>query len=255
MVISHLQQQQGSPETDLCTLHGMQQGDSIIVNFFSVDSPTGMFKQLPIVLSAQQSLLSSLDRQLPSDAQQTCEGTELNEVQAALKLSARGKKSGSDGLPHEFCLPTSMTQLHLAVQGQGLQGPVGQLPPHCPPQQRLQAVGRGSGYPLWACPSKCGLPQSGRFFFFSFFLGYRGIVHSLLDDEGTERTWFEPEQRPRKRVPKRSVHGKQGVPSMPAGANRDTKQNQVVNMTGRSVHDTRTPSGRELQKWYVKKAL
>ncbi len=27
-------------------------------------------------------------------------------------------------------------------------------------------------------------------------------------DEGTERTWFEPEQRPRKRVPKQSVHGK-----------------------------------------------
>ena len=47
------------------------------------------------------------------------------------------------------------------------------------------------------------------FFFFFFFLGYRGIVHPPSDDEGTERTWLEPEQRPRKRVPKRSVHGKQ----------------------------------------------
>ena len=34
------------------------------------------------------------------------------------------------------------------------------------------------------------------------FLGYRGTVHPPSDDEGTERTWFEPEQRPRKRVPK-----------------------------------------------------
>ena len=46
-------------------------------------------------------------------------------------------------------------------------------------------------------------------FFFFFFLGYREIVHPPSADEGTERTWFEPEQRPRKRVPKRSVHGKQ----------------------------------------------
>ena len=77
---------------------------------------------------------------LPSEAQQACEGTEqgitLDELQAALKLSARGRKPGSDGLPYEFfshfwevlgpellavlkdafqaqhglCLPTSMTQ-------------------------------------------------------------------------------------------------------------------------------------------------
>jgi len=45
--------------------------------------------------------------------------------------------------------------------------------------------------------------------FFNFFWGYRGIVHPPSADEGTERTWFEPEQRPRKRVSKRSVHGKQ----------------------------------------------
>ena len=28
--------------------------------------------------------------------------------------------------------------------------------------------------------------------FFSFFLGYAGIVFPSSDDEGTERTWFEP---------------------------------------------------------------
>ncbi len=138
--ISHLQQQQGSTVADLCTMHGRHQADGIIVNFFSADSPTGMFKQLPTDLSAQQLLLSSLDRQLLSEPQQACEGTEqgitLGELQAALKLSARGKKPGSDGLPYEFfsqnwemlgpellavlqdafqaqhglCLPISMTQ-------------------------------------------------------------------------------------------------------------------------------------------------
>jgi len=51
-VITHLQQQQGSPVADLCTMHGRQQADSIIVNLFSADSPTGMFRQL---LSCQHS--------------------------------------------------------------------------------------------------------------------------------------------------------------------------------------------------------
>ncbi len=46
--------------------------------------------------------------------------------------------------------------------------------------------------------------------------GYRGIVHPPSDDEGTERTWFESEQRPRKRVSKRSVHGEQS----PRGASK-----------------------------------
>ena len=31
----------------MCTEAGRQQADSIIVSFFSADSPTGMFKQLP----------------------------------------------------------------------------------------------------------------------------------------------------------------------------------------------------------------
>ena len=51
-------------------------------------------------------MLSSLDRRLPLDAQQACEGTEQgithDELQAPLKLSARGKKPGSDGLPCEI---------------------------------------------------------------------------------------------------------------------------------------------------------
>ncbi len=61
---------------------------------------------------------------------------------------------------------------------------------------------------------KCKLAGlNGVVFFFErwffLFLGYRGILHPASDDEDTERTWVEPEQRPRKRVLKRSVHGKQ----------------------------------------------
>ncbi len=160
-VITHLQQQQGSPVTDLCTMHGRQQADSIIVNFFSTDSPTGMFKQLPTDLSAQQSLLSSLHRQLPSEAQQASEvtkqGITLDELQAALKLSARGKKPGSDGLPYEFFsqfwevlgpellavlqdafqaqhglwLPTSMTQEVITLLYKG-KGSKAMLDSYCP---------------------------------------------------------------------------------------------------------------------------
>ncbi|KAL3162558.1 hypothetical protein ABBQ32_010210 [Trebouxia sp. C0010 RCD-2024] len=105
-VIANLQQQPGSPQVDLCTESGRQQADSIIVSFFSADSPTGMFKQLPTDVPAQQALLSSVDRQLPAEAQQACEGPDegitLAELHSALKASARGKKPGSDGLPYEF---------------------------------------------------------------------------------------------------------------------------------------------------------
>ena len=63
--MSSLQQQPNSPLADLCTEAGRRQADSIIVSFFSADSPTGMFQQLPIDVTAQQALLSSVDRQLP----------------------------------------------------------------------------------------------------------------------------------------------------------------------------------------------
>ena len=64
-IMSSLQQQPDSPLADLCTEAGRQQANSIIVSFFSADSPTGMFKQLPTDMAAQQALLSSVDRQLP----------------------------------------------------------------------------------------------------------------------------------------------------------------------------------------------
>ena len=40
---------------------------------------------------------------MPTNARQGVEqGITLDELQAALKVSARGKKQGSDGLPYEF---------------------------------------------------------------------------------------------------------------------------------------------------------
>ncbi len=56
---------------------------------------------------------------------------------------------------------------------------------------------------------------------FFFFLGYRGIVHPQSNDEGNEQTWFEPKQRPTKRVPKRLVYGKQ----CPRGASKTCTTN------------------------------
>ncbi len=45
---------------------------------------------------------------------------------------------------------------------------------------------------------------------FSPFFGWvTGILHPPSGDEGTERTWFEPEQRPSKCGPKRLVNGKE----------------------------------------------
>ena len=65
-----------------------------------------MFRQAATDPTTQQTLLSSVDRQLPHDAQQACEGAvegiTLDELQLALKQSARGKKPGSDGLPYEL---------------------------------------------------------------------------------------------------------------------------------------------------------
>ena len=105
-VIRGLQHDSEAPIADLSTEAGRQQASSIIVDFFSADSDSGMFRQSPTDSSAQHALLSSLDRQLPLTAQQSCEGPEegitLEELHTALRMSARGKKPGSDGLPYEF---------------------------------------------------------------------------------------------------------------------------------------------------------
>ena len=57
--ISHLQERQDSPLADLSTAAGIQRASSIIISFFSADSAGGMFR-LPVDMSAQQTLLSSL---------------------------------------------------------------------------------------------------------------------------------------------------------------------------------------------------
>ncbi|KAL3145295.1 hypothetical protein ABBQ38_001558 [Trebouxia sp. C0009 RCD-2024] len=112
----------GPPLADLCTEAGRQQADFITVSFFSADSPTGMFKQLRTDLTAQQALLSCVDKQLPAEAQQAVEGSD--EAGLGWPAPARLYDSGVH---------------NSAVQGQGLQILFAQLPPHHPPQQRLQA--------------------------------------------------------------------------------------------------------------------
>ena len=85
--------------------------------------------------------------------------------------------------------------------------------PHTPFEQ-----GQGAGELPWEqCSTRARKGQmalSAGFFGFppSFFLGYRRIVHPPSDDEGTERTWFEPEQRPRKRVQSMASNPRKGKP-------------------------------------------
>jgi hypothetical protein len=141
-------------------------------------------------LSAQQALLSSLDRQLPLEARAACEGAEqgitLDELQAALKLSARGKKAGSDGLPYEvysqfwkvlepellivlqeafqaqhgFCLPPSMTQgvITLLYKGRGSKALLDSYRP-ITLLNRLPAL--GLPFSIWWTPLRLLLCQVG----------------------------------------------------------------------------------------------
>ena len=64
--------------------------------------------------------------------------------------------------------------------------------------------------PDHACAKKM---ETGCVCFFCFFpflvTGTLSPLRQMHHQDGTQCTWFEPEQRPRKRVPKRSVHGKQ----------------------------------------------
>ena len=190
--MSSLQQQPDSPLADLCTEAGRQQADSIIVSFFSADSPTGMFKQLPTDMAAQQALLSSVDRQLPPEAQQECEGPDegitLAELHSALKASARGKKPGSDGLPYEFytqfwdllgpellavlqdsfqtqltpSLPASMTQgvITLLYKGKGARSSLDSYRPITLLNSDYIAVGQGPSHQTRSCPSARDRPHS-----------------------------------------------------------------------------------------------
>ena len=55
--------------------------------------------------------------------------------------------------------------------------------------------------PFWTFDLWDAFWRFGQGFFFFWVTGE--LVTLPSDDEGTERTWFEPEQRPRKRVPER----------------------------------------------------
>ncbi len=48
-------------------------------------------------------------------------------------------------------------------------------------------------------PAAADTAEVDELFFFFFFWGFKGIFDPPSADEGTERTWFAPEQRPTKR--------------------------------------------------------
>ena len=115
-VITHMQQQQGSPVADifsrfsfgvtmadLCTVDSKQQAGRVIVDFLSADSSQACSDSCPLTCLHSKPCCPRADRQLPLDVQQACEDAEqgitLDDVHAALKLSARGKKPGSASQP------------------------------------------------------------------------------------------------------------------------------------------------------------
>ncbi len=71
------------------------------------------------------------------------------------------------------------------------------------------------------------------------FLGYRGDVHPPSDDEGPERTWFEHKQRPRKSVPKGSVHGKQSQRTKRCGAKTTSQDGKAGHVMTHVCHRAR----------------
>ena len=112
IVISHLQQHQDSPLADLCTEAGRQQASSIISSFFSADSADGMFRQLPTDMSAQQTLLSSLDRlvRLQRRASHSRSCTQLSRPQLVAKSLAQMPCHMSSSPSSGICLAQSCWQ-------------------------------------------------------------------------------------------------------------------------------------------------
>jgi exonuclease III len=97
---------QGTGEVaDLSSTQGRVEGGVILAEFFSSDSPHGLFRPQPTVPQAQAALLSAVDARLPEEATATCEGEEgpltLQELTDSLQGMPRGKQPGSDGLPYE----------------------------------------------------------------------------------------------------------------------------------------------------------
>lgn len=78
------------------------------VDFYSSDSPIGLFQEKTADAAAQDTLLSSLSHRLPVHRQSLAEGLDGNglltaeDLEYALSESKRGSCPGHDGLPYEF---------------------------------------------------------------------------------------------------------------------------------------------------------
>ena len=70
---------------DLCSVDGRQQADSSIVNFFSADSPTGMYRQLPTEVAAAALFLPQNNSTIFRDAVTR----QLAPFEGGLKLQSR----------------------------------------------------------------------------------------------------------------------------------------------------------------------
>ncbi|BDA44967.1 probable transposon TX1 uncharacterized 149 kDa protein [Coccomyxa sp. Obi] len=97
-----------SPPVLLDTPAGRNQGSTLLRDFYSGDSATGLFAARPVSQPAQAELLEALDKSLTPEAAATAEGTSgdgsipLTELEAALRSMPRGKAPGLDGIPYEF---------------------------------------------------------------------------------------------------------------------------------------------------------
>ena len=87
---------------------GIAKAKQVITDYYSGDSPSGLFRAYPTDPAAQQRLLDSVDRVLTQEQADACEGPSgdgtltAEEMQAALGGTPNNKHPGADGLPYEF---------------------------------------------------------------------------------------------------------------------------------------------------------